>query len=63
MRYFLVTGGSKYLIFLCVFNRFCQVIVMYKGGNFSGWGGGGGGRFKVSLVGVVLLKSLDSDPV
>ena len=49
-------------MFLCVFNRFCQVIVMYKGGNFSGWGGGGG-RFKGSLVGVVLLKSFDSDPV
>ena len=25
--------------------------------------GGGGGRFKGSLVGVVLLKSFDSDPV
>ena len=58
-----MTGGSKYLIFLCVFNRFCQVIVMYKGGNFSGWGGGGGERFKGRLVGVVLLKSFDSDPV
>ena len=28
--------------FLVCFNRFCQVIVMYKGGNFSRWGGGGG---------------------
>ena len=27
-----------------------------------GWGGGGE-RFKGSLVGVVLLKSFDSDPV
>ena len=26
-------------------------------------GVGGGGRFKGSLVGVVLLKSFDSDPV
>ena len=38
---------------------------MHEGRNFS-WGVGGGGRggwFKESLVGSVLLKPFDSDPV
>ena len=39
---------------------FCLVIVMHKGRNLSG---GGGGGFKGSLVGAVLLKPFDSDPL
>ena len=54
-------------VFLVIFNseknqrsRFCRVIVIYKGRNFPR---GEGGRFKGSLVGAVLLKPFDSDPV
>ena len=39
-------------------SRFCRIIVLYKGRNFSG----GQGKFKGSLVGAVLLRPFDSDP-
>ena len=62
----LCVGVTEHLLLLSrIFNKEkdaakpvkCRVIVMYKGRYFSGE------RFKGSLVGVVLLKPFDCNPV